>query len=90
MAHAKPDDLKDISELLQKIRTLDLREKTSGCFYRKSKGVLHFHKVAERRYAHAFNGNDWEEIEVPQGLSIRQQSMIFESIKKVLCGKMLK
>ena len=44
MRHATPDDLVRVESLLAALRTVPgLVERTPGCFYRRSKGFLHFH-----------------------------------------------
>ena len=85
MAHAKLKDLKDIGELLVQIRALKkLKEKATGCFYLKSKAVLHFHVEAGRKFAHVFNGHSWLEIDIATGPSTRNQCGSFEKIRKIL------
>lgn len=85
MAHAKPDDLKDLSFLLADIRELQgLKEKSLGCFYFKSKGVLHFHVQQGRRFAHVFDGTKWQEIDLPEDLSAAKQRSQFKAIAKIL------
>ncbi len=85
MAHAKPTDLKDLSVLLEKIREVSaLKEKSTGCFYFKSKGVLHFHVQKGRRFAHVFTGEKWCEVDLEAGLSDRKQAAIFKSIASLL------
>ncbi|HEY2465406.1 MAG TPA: hypothetical protein VGI32_15210 [Steroidobacteraceae bacterium] len=45
MKHASDDVLREISDLLDKIRAKDgIREKKLGTFYRKSNAFLHFHE----------------------------------------------
>lgn len=85
MAHAKPDDLKDISSLLSEIRNLDsLKEKSMGCFYFKSKGVLHFHVQKGRRFAHVFDGSGWKEVDLPSNPSSARQKNYFKTINRLL------
>jgi hypothetical protein len=85
MAHAKPDDLKDLSSLLSNIRSMQtLKEKSMGCFYFKSKGVLHFHLQNGRRFAHVFDGSRWQEVDLPDNPSTAQQTKYFKTITVLL------
>ena len=60
MAHCKPDELQDISDVLDGIRALDLlKEKKVGIFYLKSKGFLHFHSKGKERWADVRDGLEW-------------------------------
>ena len=83
MAHAKQTDLTDIRELLDKIRTLALKEKSFGCFYSKNKAVLHFHVTNERRYAHVFDGEDWIEIDISAKPSNKHQNLYYKKISQL-------
>ena len=52
MRHATPDDLVRVESLLAELRALpDVIERTPGCFYRRSKGFLHFHDDPSGLYA---------------------------------------
>ena len=85
MAHAKPNDLKDLGILLGEIRKLTaLKEKSFGCFYFKSKSVLHFHTKKERLYAHAFDGKVWAEVDIKLPLTDAKQKKLFKSILQIL------
>ncbi len=85
MAHAKTDDLKDLSRLLENIRTCEgLKEKSPGCFYYKGKGILHFHVKQGRRYAHVSDGKQWHEVELPAQISSLAQKRAFAIIQKLL------
>lgn len=45
MRHARDCDLDRLEDLLVQLRTLPgLKEKSRGCFYRNSRGFLHFHE----------------------------------------------
>jgi hypothetical protein len=56
MRHARPEDLDRIEPLLAQIRALGvLKEKKRGCFYFKSKGVLHFHDDPKGMFADIFD-----------------------------------
>ena len=81
MAHAKPDDLKDLKQLLAELRSnKTMKEKSFGCFYLKGKGVLHFHMKKDRRYAHIYNGKEWIELDISSGPSIAAQKTIAKKI----------
>lgn len=85
MAHAKPSDLEDIKSLLAELRKIEgLKEKSMGCFYYKSKGILHFHTKDSRRYAHVFDGKNWQEVDLKKDVSVLQQKKIFTGIRKTL------
>jgi len=84
MAHCKPEHLTDLANLLEQIRTLELKEKSLGCFYLKGKGVLHFHISKERRYAHVWSGKSWQEVDIPTPASIAAQKKYFSQIRKIL------
>ncbi len=52
MRHATEGDLKDMHNLLEKVRAIPgVKEKQFGHFYYKGKNVLHFHEDAGRIYA---------------------------------------
>jgi hypothetical protein len=81
VAHCRKEDLADLDRLIESIRGIDgLSEKSFGCFYLKGKGVLHFHRVKERRFIHLWNGRDWKEIDLSDQPSTRTQSSYFKKI----------
>lgn len=81
MAHAKPENLKDLETLLMELRkNLALKEKSFGCFYHKGKGVLHFHIQGDRFYAHVFDGDDWNEVDIKLPLSLAEQKKLSKTI----------
>ncbi len=85
MAHAKPSDLADLAALLSEIReNVLLKEKSLGCFYFKSKGVLHFHVKGARRYAHVFDGENWQEIDIKPAPSVALQKKIAKQARSLL------
>jgi hypothetical protein len=52
MKHASESTLKELSPLLERLRTFhELAEKRPGVFYRKSKAFLHFHEYPEGIFA---------------------------------------
>ncbi len=81
MAHAKKEDLADITALLIGIREMGrLKEKSFGCFYLKAKGVLHFHTKGGRRYAHVTDGKNWFEVDIEPHPSLKKQKAILDQI----------
>ena len=75
--------MKQLSTLLDEFRAhSSLKEKSFGCFYMKSKSVLHFHTKVERLYAHVFDGEYWNEVDIELPLAAAKQ--------KALSGKILK
>jgi len=85
MAHAKQEHLKGLSILISEIRSISaLKEKSFGCFYVKSKSVLHFHIKDERLYAHVFNGESWVEVDVLPSMREKSQKQIFKKILHLL------
>ena len=85
MAHAKATDLEDIKTLLIDLRTIEfLKEKSLGCYYFKSKSVLHFHIKNERRYAHIFDGTVWLELDIPKSSSEKKLKIIYKTILNTL------
>lgn len=85
MAHAKPEHLKEFDTLLGEIRKSDiLKEKSFGCFYIKSKSVLHFHIKAERIYAHVYVDRGWCEIDLMAPLSVTKQKKLSKTILQML------
>ena len=58
MRHARDEDLDRIEPLLARVRKAGagaLKEKKRGCFYFKSKGVLHFHDDPKGMFADIFD-----------------------------------
>lgn len=85
MAHAKQSDLTDLDLLLKKLRSIEgLKEKSFGCFYLKGKGILHFHMKQEKRFAHVFDGQTWQEVDLAAKISVKDQKTIFAKIQQTL------
>lgn len=97
MAHAKPEHLKGLGPLFSEIRkTSVLKEKSPGCFYLKSKSVLHFHVEMsrasgrpsavkpDRLYAHIFDGERWIEVDLSNPMSEASQKQISKKIISLL------
>ncbi len=52
MRHARPEQLKGVSDLLNSVRKIDgIRERNYGHFYFKGRGILHFHEDSGKIYA---------------------------------------
>ena len=68
MKHATPAALDRLEGLLVQLRTLPLKEKSRGVFYRKSKAFLHFHEDPAGLFADIRNadGSDFERIKVDE------------------------
>jgi hypothetical protein len=67
MKHAGPGALDALEPLLARLRALgDLREKTRGIFYLKSRAFLHFHEDPTGLYAdiRAADGGDFDRLKV--------------------------
>lgn len=71
MGHARTKDLRDIDDVLARIRTLPgVSERSRGVFYLRRAPFLHFHTTRETRYAHGKIGATWgSEIPLPFGAS---------------------
>lgn len=89
MAHAKKEHLEGFQELLSEIRDIPgLKEKSHGCFYHKSKSVLHFHieahtgakKGGPRLFAHVFDGTNWQEFDLIAPMSDKKQKLVAKQI----------
>jgi hypothetical protein len=67
MGHAGTKDLRDISDVLARIRALPgVVERSRGVFYLRRAPFLHFHITGETRYADAKIGATWgPEIPLP-------------------------
>jgi hypothetical protein len=66
--HARDEDLDRIEPLLARVRQAGagmLKEKKRGCFYFKSKGVLHFHEDPKGMFADIFD--DRIQVDNPAG-----------------------
>ena len=65
MKHAGPAALATLVPLLDKVRKRTaLREKSTGCFYLKSKGFLHFHEDPAGMFADVRLGADFTRLRV--------------------------
>ena len=66
MKHATAAALDQLESLLADLRTLPLKEKSRGVFYRKSKAFLHFHEDPAGLFADIRNadGSDFDRFKV--------------------------
>lgn len=65
VAHTKPADLLDLSDLLADLRKIPgIVEKKPGIFYRKGGGFLHFHDKDGIRWADVKEGGEWKRVEL--------------------------
>jgi len=68
MRHARDEDLDRIEGLLAQVRTLPgLKEKKRGCFYRKSRGFLHFHEDPKGMFADISDPDERIDVTGPAG-----------------------
>ena len=83
MRHPRPGELDPLEPLLDQLRGLGgVVEKTPGCFYRKSKGFLHFHIDGDDYYADVrLGGPDFERMRVTT--KAEQRSLVV-AVRKVL------
>ena len=69
MRHARPEALDELEPVLVELRRFDdLREKSRGVFYRRSKPFLHFHEDPEGLFADLRLGpdNDFDRLRVSE------------------------
>lgn len=64
MKHAGGETLDQLEPLLKRLRTLPLKEKSQGVFYRKSTAFLHFHDDPSGLYADLKVADDWQRFPV--------------------------
>lgn len=82
MKHAGPAALAALENLLVQLRALgELREKSHGVFYLRSKAFLHFHEDPAGLYADVRAGADFERFEVN---SLAQQQILLQSVRERL------
>ncbi|HXH31814.1 MAG TPA: hypothetical protein VNJ01_13460 [Bacteriovoracaceae bacterium] len=82
MGHTKFEDLSDLSDELNKVRTLiGLKENCPGIFYFKSKPFLHFHDKDGVRWADIRVNDEWLKLDI-DFLATKKEKSKF--MKKVL------
>ena len=64
MKHASPATLATIAPQLAQIRALNLKERSIGVFYFKSRPFLHFHEDLSGIFADVRVAADWERFAV--------------------------
>jgi hypothetical protein len=62
--HAGPAALDQIDELLEKLRSYPLKERSRGTFYRGSSAFLHFHEDPAGMFADLKLGGDFERFRI--------------------------
>jgi hypothetical protein len=83
MAHARPADLRDLGEVLARIRALPgVRERRPGVFWLRGTPFLHFHTTGDFRRAHAKRGRTWgPEIVLPFDPSVRAKAAFLREVR---------
>lgn len=83
MGHTRPNDLKDVQDLLDKIRTLDgITEKSPNVFYVKSKPFLHFHDKDGNRWADVVDGKTLgPKLDLPFKPNSMRKNVFFEEVQ---------
>ena len=65
MKHATEATLGQLEDFLKKIRaSIELKEKSPGVFYLRSKAFLHFHEDPAGLFADVRTGPDWQRMRV--------------------------
>lgn len=84
MKHASEATLKELTPLLERIRSMDgLVEKRPGVFYRKSKAFMHFHEDPEGLFVDVRLDFDEPFTRLPVTTS-RQRSALISSVRRAL------
>ena len=83
MKHAGPQALDALEDVLAKLRELAaLKEKSRGCFYRKSSSFLHFHEDPEGFFADVkLHGAEFTRLRVS---SARERAALLREVRKAL------
>jgi hypothetical protein len=82
--HADTAALDQLEDLLAAIRTLrDLKERSRGVFYRRSKSFLHFHDDPAGLFADLRRGSDFERYKVS---SAAERQQFLDVVRKELGG----
>jgi hypothetical protein len=77
MKHASASALKDLTPLVERLRTYDtLKEKRPGVFYRSGKAFLHFHEDPEGYFADVRTNPTGEFVRLPVTTTAQQSSLI--------------
>jgi hypothetical protein len=84
--HASAEDLVPIESLVSELRTLPgLVERTPGCFYRRSKGFLHFHDDPSGLYADVRLVPEQDFVRMRVQTRAEQQSLL-RKVRRVVGG----
>ena len=84
MKHAGAAALDQLEGLLAQIRAhAELKEKSRGCFYHKSRGFLHVHEDPEGLFADLKTGADFERFRVS---TRAEQSALLKKLAAALRG----
>ncbi len=84
MKHAGTAALDQLEDLLSKIRGLpDLKEKSRGVFYLRSKPFLHFHDDPAGLFADLRRGVDFERFRVS---STSERAMLLKAVRAELAA----
>jgi hypothetical protein len=82
MKHATAFTLDKLEPLLIQLREIPgLKEKSRGCFYRKSKSFLHFHEDPAGLFADIDDGTVWRRMPVN---SESEKKEMIEVAKKII------
>lgn len=83
MGHARPNDLRDLRDVLKEIRALPgLSEPRPGVFWLRRTPFLHFHTTGDFRRAHAKVGRTWgAEIVLPFNPSASAKAAFVREIR---------
>ena len=82
MKHAGAAALDQLEDLLSEIRTLpDLKEKSRGVFYLRSKSFLHFHDDPAGFFADLRRGGDFERFRVS---SVSERAIFLQAVRAEL------
>jgi len=84
MKHASAATLDQLEPILVQLRQLPgLKEKSRGCFYRKSKSFLHFHEDPAGFFADIDDGSVFKRMPVN---SVREKAELINVAKKIIEG----
>ena len=80
MKHATSAALDKLEPLLVDVRRRgELREKSRGVFYRKSKAFLHFHEDADHLFADVRLGGEWQRV---RSTTQRERNALLRAIER--------
>jgi hypothetical protein len=82
MKHATASTLDKLEPLLVQLREIPgLKEKSRGCFYRKSKSFLHFHEDPAGFFADIYDGTEFKRMPVN---SENEKKELIKAAKKII------